>query len=92
MAVAGMIAAGIDGIKNKMSLEPRFDGNAYALESDRVPHTLTMARDLWAESTWAREAFGEAVHKHYLHAADIELSQFNAAVTDWERKRGFERY
>ena len=92
MAVAGMIAAGIDGIKNKMSLEPRFDGNAYALESARVPHTLTMARDLWAESTWAREAFGEAVHKHYLHAADIELSQFNAAVTDWERKRGFERY
>lgn len=82
MAVAGMIAAGIDGIKNKMALEPRFDGNAYALESDRVPHTLQMARDLWADSDWARKAFGEDVHKHYLHAADIELSQFNAAVTD----------
>jgi glutamine synthetase len=92
MAVAGMIAAGIDGIKNKMTLEPRFDGNAYALESDRVPHTLQMARDLWANSAWAKSAFGEAVHKHYLHAADIELNQFNAAVTDWERKRGFERY
>lgn len=92
MAVAGMIAAGIDGIKNKLALEPRFDGNAYALESDRVPHTLAMARELWAQSAWAKQAFGEVVHKHYLHAADVELSQFNAAVTDWERKRGFERY
>lgn len=92
LAVAGMIAAGIDGIKNKMTLEPRFDGNAYALESDRVPHTLQMARDLWANSQWAKDAFGADVHKHYLHAADIELAQFNSAVTDWERIRGFERY
>mgnify|MGYP006271338193 CR=1 FL=1 len=92
IAVAGMIAAGIDGIEKKMALEPRFDGNAYALESDRVPHTLQMARDLWANSQWAQQAFGPAVHKHYLHAADIELSQFNSAITDWERIRGFERY
>jgi glutamine synthetase len=28
---------------------------------------------------------------HYVHAADIELQAFNAAVTDWERVRGFER-
>lgn len=92
MAVAGMIAAGIDGIKNKLPLEPRFDGNAYALESDRVPHTLQIARDLWANSEWAKSTFGETVHSHYLHAADVELNQFNAAITDWERKRGFERY
>lgn len=92
MAVAGMIAAGIDGIEKKLPLEPRFDGNAYALESDRVPHTLQMARDLWAESTWAQQAFGAAVHKHYLHAAEVELAQFNSAVTDWERIRAFERF
>ncbi len=92
LAVAGMIAAGIDGIEKKMTLEPRFDGNAYALESDRVPHTLQMARDLWANSEWAKQAFGEVVHKHYLHAADVELDQFNRTITDWERIRGFERY
>ena len=92
LAVAGMIAAGIDGIEKKMTLEPRFDGNAYALESDRVPHTLAMARELWANSEWAKQAFGEEVHKHYLHAADVELDQFNRTITDWERIRGFERY
>lgn len=92
LAVAGMIAAGIDGIEQKLELEPRFDGNAYALESDRVPHTLQMARDLWANSEWARATFGPVVHKHYLRQADVELEQFNRAITDWERIRGFERY
>ncbi|MSW38427.1 MAG: glutamine synthetase [Actinobacteria bacterium] len=92
LAVAGMIAAGIDGIEQKLELEPRFDGNAYALESDRVPHTLQMARDLWANSDWAQKTFGAKVHKHYLRQADVELEQFNRAITDWERIRGFERY
>jgi glutamine synthetase len=92
LAVAGMIAAGIDGIETKMTLEPRFDGNAYALETDRVPHTLQMARDLWANSDWAKETFGIDVHKHYTHMADTDLLQFNQAITDFERVRGFERY
>jgi glutamine synthetase len=39
----------------------------------------------------AREAFGEEVVAHYLNAADVELEAFEAAVTDWERARGFER-
>jgi glutamine synthetase len=87
-----MIAAGIDGIEKKMALEPRFDGNAYALETDRVPNTLQMARDLWVNSAWAKEAFGERVHKHYAHMVDTDLAQFNKAVTDFELIRGFERY
>jgi glutamine synthetase len=87
-----MIAAGIDGIEKKMALEPRFDGNAYALETDRVPNTLQMARELWVNSAWAKETFGERVHKHYTHMVDTDLSQFNKAVTDFELIRGFERY
>jgi glutamine synthetase len=39
----------------------------------------------------ARAAFGDEVVDHYTHAADIELAAFEAAVTDWERFRGFER-
>ena len=92
LAVAGMIAAGIDGIERELPLEPRFDGNAYALETDRVPHTMQMARELWANSEWAQQAFGAGVHKHYLNMADVELDAFNRAVTDWEKVRSFERY
>ena len=39
----------------------------------------------------AREAFGDDVVAHYLNNARVELDAYNAAVTDWERVRGFER-
>ena len=91
LAVAGMIAAGLSGIEEKLELEPIFQGNAYALETDRVPTSLKEARDLWANSTWVREIFGVEVQKHYTHMADTELDAFGRAVTDWERFRSFER-
>ena len=40
---------------------------------------------------WRREAFGDDVVDHYANAARVELAAFDAAVTDWERRRGFER-
>ena len=91
LAVAGMVAAGLSGIEEKLELEPIFQGNAYALETDRVPTSLKEARDLWAQSTWVKETFGEDVQKHYTHMADTELDAFGRAVTDWERFRSFER-
>jgi glutamine synthetase len=91
LAVAGMLAAGLHGIREEISLEPAFEGNAYASDKDRVPSTLAEARDLFAASEFARGAFGDDVVDHYTHAADVELAAFNAAVTDWERVRGFER-
>jgi glutamine synthetase len=39
----------------------------------------------------ARGAFGQEVVDHYLNAAQVELNAFDAAITDWERFRGFER-
>ena len=42
-------------------------------------------------SAIARETFGDAVVDHYANNADVELAAFDAAVTDWERFRGFER-
>jgi glutamine synthetase len=56
-----------------------------------VPSTLRDARDLFAGSAVARAAFGDEVVEHYLNSARVELAAFDAAVTDWERARGFER-
>jgi glutamine synthetase len=56
-----------------------------------VPSTLREARELLAASAVAREVFGDDVVEHYVNAADVELKAFDAAVTDWERIRGFER-
>jgi glutamine synthetase len=52
---------------------------------------LAEAAALFGASELAREAFGDDVVAHYLNNARVELAAFNAAVTDWERIRGFER-
>jgi glutamine synthetase len=91
LALAAMIASGLHGIDAGLELEPAFEGNAYTADKPRVPSTLLQARELFAGSAVAREAFGEDVVAHYLNYADVELRAFEAAVTDWERFRGFER-
>ncbi|MEA2378201.1 MAG: glutamine synthetase, partial [Thermoleophilaceae bacterium] len=91
LALAAMIAAGLHGIENELPLEPAFEGNAYDSDKPKVPHTMYAARDLFAASDIAREAFGQDVVDHYLNRARIELDAHEAAVTDWEKFRGFER-
>lgn len=92
LAISALIAAGLHGIDAGLELEPAFEGNAYeAGDRPQVPKTLREARDLFAESAIAREAFGPEVVEHYLNYARVELDAYDAAVTDWERVRGFER-
>jgi glutamine synthetase len=92
LALSALIASGLHGLDNGLELEPPLAGNAYAAaERPRVPQTLRDARELFAASDVAREAFGEDVVAHYLNAADVELKAFQSSVTDWERFRGFER-
>ncbi len=82
---------------------PARDGRASSSSSRRAratptrptsracPRRCARPRDLFGDSAVAREAFGEEVVDHYLNYADVELAAFDAAVTDWERRRGFER-
>ena len=91
LAVAAMIAAGLHGVDRELPLEEAFEGNAYTAEGSRVPSTLRDALDLWLKSELAREAFGSDVVEHYANAARVEIAAFDAAVTDWELQRGFER-
>jgi glutamine synthetase len=91
LALAGMIAAGLNGIDNELPLEPAFEGNAYGDTSVRVPHTLRDAVDLWEKSELAEAAFGAEVKAHYANYGRVELAAYDAAVTDWELRRGFER-
>lgn len=91
LAVAALIAGGLYGIENELELEDATTGNAYEAGLDRVPTNLRDAAALFGESAIARAAFGDEVVDHYLNNARIELAAYDAAVTDWERIRGFER-
>ncbi|GAA2859792.1 glutamine synthetase family protein [Streptosporangium fragile] len=91
LAVSALIAAGLHGIENELPLEEAFTGNAYASGAETVPHTLRGALELWEGSQLAKTAFGDDVVAHYANNARVELTAFEAAVTDWELHRGFER-
>jgi glutamine synthetase len=91
LAVAAMIAAGLHGVDNDVPLDEPFAGNAYVADAPRVPTTLAAAGQLLENSRIARDAMGDVVVDHYANAARVEVDAFNAAVTDWERIRCFER-
>jgi len=91
LAVAAMIAAGLHGIDHELPLEPPMTGNAYADTTARVPNTLRDALEEWEKSELARESFGAEVVEHYANYARVELAAYDAAVTDWELRRCFER-
>lgn len=91
LGIAAIIAGGLHGIENELELPPRLDGNAYTAGVEHLPTTLREAARLFSESTIARAAFGDDVVEHYLNQARIEVEAYDAAVTDWERVRGFER-
>ncbi len=91
LAVSALIAGGLYGIENELELPEPLTGNAYTSGAERLPTTLAEAVELFDNSKVARDAFGDDVVDHYLNYARVELKAFNAAVTDWERMRGFER-
>src|SRR3954447_24102033 len=92
LAFAAMLGAGLDGIENGTDPGPELKGNAYeAGEAEAFPSTLREAVDLWDGSDFARTTFGDAVHKHYLNYGQTEQRLFDEVVTDYERRRMFER-
>ncbi len=92
LAMAGLIAAGIDGIEKKLTLEDEFVGDAYGgKEAQDIPITLRAATESLNRSTMLRAAIGDDVIDHYVHAAKWEQSEYDRCVTDWEINRGFER-
>ncbi|MDT0116918.1 glutamine synthetase family protein [Microbacterium sp. PRF11] len=91
LAISAIIAGGLYGVENELELPEPLTGNAYAAGVDTLPTTLREAARLFSESTIARDAFGDDVVEHYLNQARIEVEAYDAAVTDWERVRGFER-
>jgi glutamine synthetase len=93
LAFSALLAAGLAGIDEGLELEPPFAGDAYhGAKLREVPKTLQEAMALMEKSKMLREAFGEEVMGHYLHTARWEQSEYDRHVTDWELRRGFERY
>ena len=91
LAFAALIASGLHGIEQDLEAPPPLQGNAYESDAERFPSTLRDAIAALEAGTMARAAFGDQVVDHYLNYARTEQGLFDGFVTDWERKRYFER-
>jgi len=93
LAYAGLIAAGIKGLEEKLMLGAPFSGDAYGRDELKdIPRTLRAAAATMDRSEMLREALGTKVVDHYVHTANWEQLEYDRRITDWELIRGFERY
>jgi len=92
LVMAATLAAGLEGIEERIEPAEAFSGDAYAASGlPTIPLDLSKALDIFSSSEFNRRAYGDEVVEHYAHFAEVELEKFSSAVTTWERRRYFER-
>lgn len=90
LAMAASLAAGLEGIKQKIE-PPDAVTNAYIAGSGRaLPRDLAEATALFRQSELAQRWFGAEFVEHYAATRDWEVRRYQRAVTDWELSRYFE--
>lgn len=93
LALAVMLKAGLDGIKNKLKCPQPTDRNIYVMNEaerkeagiDNLPSTLKEAIDCLKEDAVIQEALGEHALAHFIEAKEIEWDMFRTHVHPWER-------
>lgn len=93
LVLAACIASGIDGIEKKLTPSAPIVGNAYELDSDeslRLPNTLKKAIDVFSQSEFAKEYFGEDFVRHFSEVRRWENHQERISITHWEIARYLE--
>ncbi|MBN8729851.1 MAG: glutamine synthetase [Acidobacteria bacterium] len=92
LTFAAALASGLDGIANKIEPPPVFEGDVYAARQlPRVPYCLAEAVERFESSEFVKQTLGADVAAHYAHFYRSEQRAFDRAVTDWERRRYFEK-
>ncbi len=92
LAFAAALASGLKGIEDQLEPPEVFSGDMYgAKHLQAVPSTLEEALKVFSQSSFTKESFGVDVVEHYTHFFKSEVQAYYKSVTDWERKRYFER-
>jgi glutamine synthetase len=92
LCFAASLASGLDGIDQRTEPPPIFEGDMYAARAvPAIPATFRDAIACFESSEFVRQALGAEVAEHYSHFFHTEQDAYDAAVTDWERRRYFEQ-
>ncbi len=100
LALAVMLKAGLDGIKNKLAAPPAIDRNIYVMNEEEreengissLPATLKEAIECLKGDSVICEALGEHALIHFIEAKEIEWDMFRTRVHDWEREQYMSTY
>lgn len=100
LAAASILAAGLDGLKNKLTPMPSVDENIYQMSEeerlekgiDNLPDTLHNAlKDLKVDQV-VRVALGEHLFASFYEAKTREYDTYRQQVSDWERNKYMSQY
>jgi glutamine synthetase len=100
LALATILAAGLDGIKNKLTPPPAVDRNIYVMTKEEreevgivdLPATLAVALQKLKSNEVICNALGRHLLENFLEAKEIEWDMFRTQVHQWERDQYLELY
>lgn len=100
LAMAVLLRAGLDGIKNKLVPPASVDRNIYVMSKEEriaegiadLPSTLADALEKLKASDVIVSALGEHIFEHFVEAKEIEWDMFRTQVHPWEREQYMSMY
>lgn len=100
LALAVILKAGLEGIKNKMIAPEPIEHNIYAMSVEErkengiedLPGSLPEALSNLKSDEVMKEALGAHIYEHFVVAKDIECEAFRNAVHQWERDNYISNY
>ncbi|MEH7239463.1 type I glutamate--ammonia ligase [Bacillus sp. JJ1562] len=100
MAMAVLLAAGLDGIKNKLIPPAPVDRNIYVMNKEErneagivdLPPTLALALEKLKQDEVLIKALGGHLFEHFIEAKEIEWDMFRTQVHPWEREQYLTMY
>lgn len=92
LAFAGMLHAGLSGIKQKLPLPPPVEENLYAFDPERLsrhqlgrlPASLAEALSELRRDDVLRDALGPHLLERFIEAKEMEWQAYETQVTGWE--------
>jgi glutamine synthetase len=100
LALAVMLAAGLDGIENKITPPPSVNKNIFAmsqrekrrLKIEELPANLSEAVQNFEKDKLMRESLGDHIFMHFISAKKMEWSDYISQVHQWELDRYLSYY
>ncbi|KRN88577.1 type I glutamate--ammonia ligase [Ligilactobacillus ceti] len=100
LAVATVLAAGLDGLKNKIEPPKAVDRNIYAMDEQErkengihdLPSNLHNAIKAMRQDEVVKAALGEHLYENFVEAKKLETAAYRQEVSEWEREQYLTMY